>query len=106
MAPTVAPRAQVRRARPAVWVEHDRNLADAHSLERRLDHHLAGELHASRAEVHALEGFLAKRAQSAVRVADARVEEGARDPAQHRVAQPAMQPRHGPRLDPTREATA
>src|SRR3989442_5585660 len=54
VAPTVAPGAQVRRPRPAVRTQRHGYLVDPLALQRGLDHHLAGKLHAGRAKTEAL----------------------------------------------------
>jgi hypothetical protein len=78
----------------------DRELADVQALLRRADHHLARELHAGRAQVQPREDVAPERAHAAVRVAHAGLEEEVERAREHRVADVAVMPRHGARLDP------
>jgi len=97
--PAVAPGPEMWRTRAAVGAQGHRHLGDAHALEGRLDHHLAGELHPCRLQAEPFVGVLAKAAQTAVHVTHRRLEEDATDERQHRVADPPVRPDHRAGLD-------
>src|SRR5262245_13667011 len=99
MPPAVAEAAQVWRAIAAIGAERRRHFADLLPLQAGLDDHLAGELHAWSGQAKLLVGILAETAQAAVRVADRRTEEQVQDAGQHGIADVAVQPGHGARLD-------
>ena len=100
--PAVAPRAEVRRPRPAVPAERDGNLADHEAEERRLDDHLARVLHPGRPQVEALERVAAEGAEAAVEVRDVGAEEETAEAGQDRVSEPAVERRHRALLDRAR----
>ena len=78
-----------------------RHFRDAHSLERGLDHHLAGELHARRPQIEAPPPrLLAETAQAAMKVAAGTVKKQAADAGQDRISQIPVQTRHGAWLIP------
>ncbi len=104
--PAIAEAAQVRRPVTAVGVQDDRHLADLLLVQRCLDHHLAGELHARRPQVEPFVGVLAEGAQAAVGVADGRAEEEVQDAGQDRVADVPVVPGHGAGADAALEAVA
>ena len=104
--PAVPPGAQVRRPRPAVLAERDRDLADAKAEEGRLDDHLARELHPGRPEADAVDRLLPEAADAAVEVRDRDAEEEASEEGEDGVPEPAVKKRHGARLDPALEARA
>ncbi len=106
MAPAVAPAAQVRRAVAAVRRQCGRHFDDAQAVQRRLDHHLARELHAGRLQVEREHRFAIEPTQSAMEVTHRTAEEQPADEAQHRVAQIAMQLGHRARADAASEPVA
>jgi acetyl-CoA carboxylase carboxyltransferase component/pyruvate/2-oxoglutarate dehydrogenase complex dihydrolipoamide acyltransferase (E2) component len=67
--PAVAPAAQMRRAAAPVGRERRRHLGDREPEQRRLHHHLRGELHPDRAQIEALDRVAPEAAQTAVEVA-------------------------------------
>ena len=77
----------------------DRELADVELLLRGPDDHLGGELHPGRAQVQPGQHVAADRPHAAVRVADAGAEQEVEDAGQDRVADVAVQPRHGAGMD-------
>ena len=106
MAPAVAPAAKMRRPAAPVGRECGRDLGDAQVSQARLDHHFAGELHAGGVQVQAADRRAVEPAQPAVEVADRDSEEQPADAAQHRIAQVAMQRRHGAGRDAALETIA
>src|SRR5574341_378809 len=106
MSPTVAKAAQVRRTIAAIWMQDRGDFADLLPVQAGLDHHLAGELHARRGQAEALVSIFAKTAQTAMGVADRTAEKQIQDAGQHRVAEIAMQPRHGSRSNAALETIA
>jgi hypothetical protein len=81
-------------------------LLDAQSRQRRLRHHLAGELHARRHQAERGEPVADHAAHPAVEVAHVDAEEQPADEAQDRVAQVAMQEGHGAGRDAALEPVA
>jgi hypothetical protein len=106
MPPAVAEAAQVWGPAAPVGPQRCGHLADAQTHQATLHHHLAGELHARRAQVQAEDRVAAERAQTAVEVAHRGAEEQSADERQHRVADVAVQPRHRPGLDAAGETVA
>src|SRR6266480_1045975 len=76
------------------------------SRERGLDHQLARELHPPGSQVERPDGVAVKAAQAAMEVADRRAEQQAPYEAEHRVAEIAMQQRHGALADAALEPVA
>ena len=95
--PAVAEARELRFA--AARVVGDRDLGDLEVLLGGAHDHLRGELHPGRAEVEPLQRVAAQRAHAAVRVLDAGLEEEVEDAGEDRVADVAVKPRHGARLD-------
>src|SRR5205823_13037809 len=104
--PSVAPTAQIRRASAAVRQQRSGNSGEAPSRERGLDHQLARELHPPGPQVKRPDGVAVKAAQAAMEVADRRAEQQAPYEAEHRVAEIAMQQRHGALADAALEPVA
>ena len=75
------------------------NWRSVRCLLGRADHHLGGELHAGRAQIQLGQDVAAEGAHAAVRVIDAGAEQQVEEPRQQRVADVAVQPWHGARLD-------
>jgi hypothetical protein len=99
MTPTVAERAQMRATgATAIGMKDDRYFGDALSLQRRLDHHLRGELHSRAAQSEALICVLSEAAHATVDVVDVRAKPQARHPREHRVAPPTVEEWHRARL--------
>src|SRR6266446_972945 len=92
--PTVAPTAQMRLAGTPIFVQGDRDLGHAHFLKGRFHHHLGGELHSGARQVHFQKRLLAQRAQPAMEIVRRAFEKQAAQERQHRIADPAMFPRH------------
>src|SRR5207248_5505237 len=86
-----------------VAVQDGGDLRDSHSLERSLDHHLTGELHARGAQAEAGIGVATQPAKPAVEVAEGSLEEKAPDGAEHRIAEISMLPGHRSGVDSTYE---
>src|SRR5262245_17555348 len=84
----------MRRAAAPVRIERGGHFRDAPAGERRLDHQLAGELHAGRAQIQSERAVAVEAAQPAVKVADTGAEEEPAYERQYRIAEVAMQPRH------------
>ena len=61
MPPAVAPASQMRRTIATVFVQRDGNFVDDEFVQRGLDHHLGGKLHAGRAQIHLKEGGFCER---------------------------------------------
>jgi hypothetical protein len=95
VAPAVAEARELGLA--AARVVLDRQLADVEVLLGGADHHLGGELHAGRAQVEHGQDVAAEAAHAAVGVLDAGAEEEVEDAGEDRVADVAVQPRHGAR---------
>ena len=106
VAPAIAPGTQMRRTAAAILVQRGGDLGHAEAVHRGLDHHLGGELHAGGLQAAATDGLGIEAPQPAMEVTDADAEEQAPDPAQDRVAQIAMERRHGPGSDPALETVA
>src|SRR6201989_255470 len=106
MTPAVAPSAEVWGAAAAVGGEGSGNFGEAEVGERGFDDHLAGELHASGAEVEAENGVAAHGADATVEVTDGDAEEEAADEAEDGVAEVFMQRGHGSRFNLAAEAIA
>ena len=104
--PPVPPGVQMRRPAPAVLGQRGRDLGDPLFGQRRLDHKLAGELHARGLQPEPHDTVPAETAQAAVEVTDLAAEEQPADETEHRVAEVAVQRRHGPRLDAALKAVA
>src|SRR5579884_472896 len=99
MPPTVPPRPQVRRAPAQVWRQSGRHLDDALAEQCRLDHHLAGKLHAETVQFQALKTGFRQRAQSAMCIADSGMEKNIKNSGQRRISNISVLPRHRPELD-------
>jgi len=104
--PPVAEAAKVGWPVAAVLAQRRRHLADAQARLRGIDDHLRGELHAGGAHVHPLPGVAAQGPHAAVEVADGHGVHDPRHPRQHRIAEIAVQVRHGTRIDAAQEAVA
>ena len=104
--PAVAKRAQVRRAAALVGVELDRHFADIEAGAIGVDDHLGRELHPRRSRVDPREGVRGEAAHAAMKIADRRAVEPTRNRGKHRIAEIAMQRRHGAGLDPAGKAIA
>ncbi len=104
--PAVAPGAKVGTAGASVAPQGDGKLGDAKAVEARLDDHLTGELHAAGRQPELEDGVAAESAQTAMEIPDVAVEEQAAEPAEHGVADDAVGPRHGVRLDAAQEPVA
>ena len=92
MAPAVAPGAQVRRAAAAVRAQRRRHLGDAQAVQRRLDDHLAGELHAGGAQAKRQDGSRGRsRAGRSGSRRPAMPKKQPADAREHRVADVAVQ---------------
>src|SRR5690606_23268586 len=90
----------------SVWREGRGHLGDAELMQRRLDDHLARELHPRGAEPERVDGLLAEAADAAVKVAARCLEEQAPDESEDRVAEVLVKERHRARLDTAAEAVA
>ena len=66
--PAIMPGVEVRRMTAGVGRQSGRNLGDFHLQQACLHHHLAGEFHAGRADVHAFIALLAEGANAAMEV--------------------------------------
>ena len=97
VAPAVAEARELGGAAARVVV--DRQLADVQVRLGGADHHLGGELHAGGAEVELGQPVAAEGAHAAVGVAHAGLEEEVQRAGEDRVADVAVQPRHGAGLD-------
>ncbi len=97
VAPAVAEARELALA--AAGVVDNRELGDFQVLLRGPDDHLRGELHPGRAQVQPRQDVAPQGAHAAVGVADAGAEEEVQDARQDRVADVAVKPRHGARLD-------
>ncbi len=106
VAPAVAPRAQMRRARPPRRCERGGHFVERETAKRRTDDHLARELHPRRAQPEREDPVAAKAAQAAVEIADGNRKEQAAEKAQDRIAEITMQKRHRPGLDAAFEPVA
>src|SRR6185437_1185300 len=94
------------RASPPVRRQSGWHLGDAQTVKRRLDHHFERELHSGRIEFQAADRIAAKAAQPAIEVVDGRVEDGASEQGQQRIADVAVKRRHGAFGDAAAEAVA
>ena len=107
MPPAVAPAPQMRRPRAAVGRQRRRHLGDAQAVgcvaftTISLANSMPGRL-----QVEAQDRVALEAAQAAMEIPARAVEEQAADRAQHRIAQIAMQRRHGARLDAAQEPIA
>ena len=106
MTPPVSERPQVRRPRPAVGTQGRGDLGDPPAGQCVGHDHLGRPFHAGGVQPEVEHGLATEAAQAAVEVTDGDAEQGAPQPRQHRVADPAVQPRHGARLDATGEPVA
>ncbi len=104
--PAVAKAAQMRWPVPAIGRQGRRYFADFLFAQARLDHHLAGELHAGRREIQTLVGVLAEATQATMRILDRRAEKEVQDAGKDRVADVAVHPRHGSGQNASLEAIA
>jgi hypothetical protein len=102
MTPAVAPAAKMRRTIAAVRIQGDRHLADAVSLQRRLDDHLGRELHARRPQIQRFEGRFPKGAKTAMEIRDRRTKEQPADGGEGGITDPAVLPRHRARQESCR----
>ncbi len=106
MAPAITPAAQVGRAATPIDREGCWYFADGEAVECGPHHHLARKLHTRRAQIEPEDSVAVKAAQAAVEVAYIAAEEDAPDRGEHRIAQVAVQWRHGTGGNPTAEAVA
>jgi hypothetical protein len=90
----------------AVGRERGGDFTDSHAQQAGLDDHLTREFHAGRANVHAVVTVFAERAYTAVEVAAGGVEEASSDGSEDRIAEIAMQRRHGPVANTAEESVA
>ena len=84
----------------------DRDLAHGEAAAVGLEDHLGGELHPGRVEVERRKRVASDGAHPAVRVRDLHAEEDVEHPGEDRVADVAVQPRHGVAVDRSLEARA
>ena len=75
-------------------------------MQRRLDHHLARELHAWALELEVEHRLAREAAQAAMEVADRDLEEQPADEGEHRIAEIAVQGGHGALCDAALEPVA
>jgi len=106
MPPPIAPRTQVWRPRAPVGRQRRRHLVDPIVGKRRAYDHLARELHPRRPQVQRPHAIAIEPAQAAVKVAGAHAKEQPPQKTQTRIAQIAVQRRHGAARDPALEAIA
>ena len=106
MPPAVAPGPEVRRAIAQVGGKGGGNFGDGLAQQRRLDDHFAGELHARPLQAQPVEAVAGERAQAAMGVVDARAEQYVEQAGQGRIADVAVLPGHGARLDAALESRA
>src|SRR5690606_28157843 len=97
VAPTIAEGPEVRGSISTIRMQHDGHLATLAVEERRLNHHHTAELHPDRSGINPQEDLFGKGAQAGMRVGETRAEEQIQYAGQHRVADVAILPRHGPR---------
>jgi hypothetical protein len=77
-----------------------------HPEQTSLHHHFAGELHAGRTNVHAMEAVLPEGANPAVKVSARRPEEQSPNPREPRVTDMRVKKRHDIALDTAMETIA
>src|SRR5580704_3986279 len=106
MTPAVAPGAEVGWAAAAVGSEGGGDFGETEAGERGFDDHLAGELHASGAEIEGEHCVSSKGSDAAVKVAHGYAKEEAADETKHRVTEVFVEGRHGSGLDLAAEAVA
>ncbi len=99
VAPTIAPGSQMGGAVAPIGAQRSGHFTDRISGECRFGHHLGGELHAGTHQAQPEHRIPREAAQAAMKVADIDAEKRAAQPAQHRVAEVAMQRRHRSRCD-------
>ena len=104
MTPPVAPRTKVRSSRAPVGRQGDRDLDDPELGERGPHHHLAGELHACRAQAERQDARPPERAHPAMEVAARAPEQQIAQPGEDRVPDVSIQRRHRAGLDTAEEA--
>ena len=80
--------------------------SDTQAGKRAAHHHLAGEFHARGVQVQAPDARGVEAAQAAMEIAEIDPEEQPAEIAQHRIAEIAVQRRHGAGLDAAPEAIA
>ena len=106
MAPSVAPRLQVRGAGAAARPQGRGYLRNAQSRQARAYDHLGRELHARGPQTKLPDRAGTKSPQAAMKVLDRHLEEYPADQAQYRVAEIVVQQRHRSRHYPSAEAVA
>src|SRR5579863_558164 len=99
MAPAVAPGSQMRRPPATIRRQRSGNFGDLQPAERSFDDHLAREFHSGGLQIDPLNRAAIEAAQAAMKIADRGAKEQAAKLRQHRVAQVAVQERHGAGLD-------
>ena len=80
---------------PSVFVEGDGNLGDTGFGQAGLDDHFCGELHSRALLVEGVVKFAGKTSHAAINIMDGSVKPCAHHEGEHRIADPAMGPRHG-----------
>lgn len=106
MPPAIPEAAQMRRTGTAIRRQRRGHLRHFQMHQRGLHHHLAGILHTGRLQIQLLNAFLIITAQAAVEIADIAGIKQTADKRQHRVADIAVQRRHGPFRNTTLETVA
>ena len=94
--PAVAPAPEVWRTRASILVQGHRHFGDAEVEKLGFYHHFRGKFHAGRPQVQHIKGAAAEPAHPAVEIVARTLEEEPSDKCQHRIANPAVFPRHGP----------
>lgn len=106
MSPAIAPGPQLRRCSPAIGDQGGWHLGDAQPRQGRLDHHFAGELHACRSQPETENSLSSKAPQPTVKIAAGTGEKQPPQARQQRIAQVAMEKRHGTPGDAAAKAVA
>lgn len=104
MAPSVMPGPQVRWSRSAILLQGGRNFRHSQARMNAAHDHLARELHTGSSQVEPAHGLGVKAAQPAMEIPYLGPEEEAANEAQDRVAETAVEKRHGAGFYSAREA--
>src|SRR5580704_2915847 len=106
MAPAIAEGSQMRRAVASVGTQRCRDLRHAQTRSHSVDDHFGRELHTYRAQFHPGERRACEGAHAAMEITNRRSMYGTSERRQYRVAEIAMQRRHGMTSYPATEAVS
>src|SRR6516162_5848518 len=94
------------RTRTAVWPKGHRYLGDTQPVYGSFDNHFAGKLHTRCLKVQLQNSRTIETSKSTMEIAAIAVEEPPAQRRQYRIANVAVQPRHGPTLDAALETVS